>query len=243
MKLLSLRRVLLILAVLAVAAPAIAEEPLPPVFNRSEVWFHGTSRPVTNLDAEEGSVPTWNGTKPTASVPGGAGSVYAANNVSFLTSGVDHKPGDHFTVRGPLTGDVDTMAVTLFAHLPTEQVMGCGIDLAFELVVDDYPILYQGQLEASHGMAVKQVSGSLYSVKFVFTRLHQMLQESGIATGPDVEHAISLNVMNFYVCQEAVWVYDSAEAPAGAIFNAAPEELAGYTTVDVFNPPPPQTTG
>lgn len=46
--------------------------------------------------------------------------------------------------------------------------------------------------------------------------------------------------MNFYICQEAVWAYDWADAPPGAIFNGTPEELAGYTTIDVFNPPPTQ---
>ena len=238
-----LRRLALVLAVLLVGVPAGAQEPVPtepvaPVFLRSEAWFHGTSTPATNVDAGNGEVPTWDSTKPT----GPAGSAYAGNQLSFATSGVDHQPGDHFTVTGPVTGELDTMAVTLYALLPTQAAMGCGMDLAFELRIDDEEILYQPQLGASSGMTVEQVDGPLHKVKFVFTRLHEAMTTYGIPTGPEVEHTVFLNAMNFYVCQEAVWLFDGAEVPAGAIFNAAPEELSGYTTVDVFNPPPPTSS-
>jgi hypothetical protein len=239
-----LRRLVLVLAVLLVAVPVaaeepVAEEPVAPVFLRSEAWFHGTSTPVTNIDAGNGEVPTWDGTKPT----GPAGSAYAGNQLSFATSGVDHQPGDHFTVSGPVTGELDTMAVTLYALLPGQPALPCGMDLAFDLRIDDEEILYQPQLGASTGMTVEQVSGPLYKVKFVFTRLHEAMTTYGIPTGPEVEHTVFLNAMNFYVCQEAVWLFDGAEVPSGAIFNAAPEELSGYTTIDVFDPPPPSSGG
>ena len=229
-----LRRLVLVLVVLCVAVPAAAEEPAV-ALTRSEVWFHGTSNAVTNVDAGNGTVPSWDATKPTKPTP----SLYAANQLSFITSGVDHQPGDHFTVSGPVTGDLDTMAVTLYAVLPGQAALPCGIDLAFDLRIDDQEILYQTQLAGSSGMTVEPVAGNLYKVKFVFTRLSEAMAQYGLATGPDAPHTVHLNAMNFYVCQEAVWVFDSADAPAGAIFNGTPEELAGYTTIDVFNPPPP----
>ena len=229
------RRLVLVLTVLCMAVPAAAQEPVAPAFARSEAWFHGTGTAVNNLDAGEGKIPTWDATKPTQST----GSLYAANNLSFLTSGVEHGPGDHFTVKGPVAGELDTMAVTLYAYLPGQAALPCGMDLAFELSIDGAEILFQPQLGASSGMKVEHVSGALYKVKFVFTRLHEAMTQAGVPTGPDVSHAVYLNAMNFYVCQEAVWVYDSATTPAGAIFNGTPEELASYTTVDVFNPPPP----
>lgn len=235
-----LRRLTLVLVVLFVAVPATAEEPVTeeptaPVFLRSEAWFHGTTTPVTNVDAGNGEVPTWDGTKPDSP----AGSAYAANQLSLVTSGADHQPGDHFTVSGPVTGELDTMAVTLYALLPGQPALPCGMDLAFDLRIDGEEILYQPQLGASTGMTVEQVDGPLYKVKFVFTRLHEAMTTYGIPTGPEVEHTVFLNAMNFYVCQEAVWLFDGASVPSGAIFNAAPEELSGYTTIDVFNPPPP----
>ena len=240
-----LRRLALVLAVLLVAVPVaaeepvaeepVSEEPVAPEFLRSEAWFHGTSTPATNVDAGNGEIPTWDGTKPT----GPAGSAYAGNQMSFITTGADHVPGDHFTVSGPVTGELDTMAVTLYALLPTEAAIGCGMSLAFDLRIDDEEILYQSQLEGSAGMTVEQVNGPLHKVKFVFTRLHEAMTTYGVPTGPDVEHTVYLNAMNFYLCHEAVWLFDGADVPSGAIFNAAPEELSGYTTVDVFNPPPP----
>jgi hypothetical protein len=237
-----LRRLVLVLAVLLVAVPAAAEEPVveeptPPVFLRSEAWFHGTTTPATNVDAGNGETPTWDATKPT----GPAGSAYAGNQLSFVTSGVDHQPGDHFTVSGPVTGELDTMAVTLYALLPGQPALPCGMDLAFDLRIDDEEILYQPQTGASAGMTIEQVNGPLYKVKFVFTRLHEAMTTYGIPTGPEVEHTVFLNAMNFYLCQEAVWLFDGASVPSGAIFNAAAEELSGYTTIDVFNPPPPSS--
>lgn len=163
------------------AVPAAAQEPVAPTFLRSEAWFHGTSRPVTNLDAGEGKIPTWNATKPTQS----SGSLYAANNLSFLISGAEHQPGDHFTVTGPTTGELDTMAVTLYAYLPGQAALPCGMDLAFELTIDEQEILFQPQLGASTGMKVEKVAGALYRVKFVFTRLHEAMTQAGIATGPE----------------------------------------------------------
>jgi hypothetical protein len=76
-------------------------------------------------------------------------------------------------------------------------------------------------------------------VKFRLTNLHAMMRELGVETGPGVVHAVYLNAMNFYACHEVVWVFDSAEAPAGAVFNLTGPEAREYTDVDVYDPPPP----
>lgn len=53
------------------------------------------------------------------------------------------------------------------------------------------------------------------------------------------QHTVHLNAMNFYTCNEVVWVYDSVEAPAGAVFNLCGTPAAQFTEVNVFEPPPP----
>lgn len=233
-----LRRLVLVLAILAIAAPATAAEDAP-VFVREEAWIHATDTRITNIDAAQGTLPSWDATKPTASQPYGAGGIYLANNLSPTMARPDHEPAMHFTTQGTFTGELDTMAVTLFAQLPWMRALPCGIDLAFDLQIDGVTILEQAYNEASTGIMVNQVEDDLYNVRFAFTRLDDAMAEYGVATGPDVEHAITMNVQNFYLCQEAVWVYDSAEAPAGMVFNGTAKELKSYTEIDVFNPPPP----
>lgn len=235
-----LRRLVLVLAVLALAVPAQAQEavePEPPVFLRSEAWVHATDVPVTNIEASQGTFPTWDDSKPTASQPFGAGGAYVANNYSFM-GGEQHDPANHFTMAGQVTGELDTMGVTLYGHKPVGALCS-DFNLGFELEIDGEQILYQAQSEPSADIMTTQVGDNLYSAHFAFTRLHEAMELYGIETGPDVTHEIYVNVANFYICDEVVWVYDSAEAPAGIVFNVADNELRRYTNIDVFNPPPP----
>lgn len=232
------RRLVLVLAVIALAVPAGAQEAELPVFLRSEAWLHATAVPLTNIDASQGTFPSWDGTKPTESHPYGAGGVYAANNYSVFMPIDQHDPAHNFTMAGQMTGELDTMGVTLYGHKPAGALCD-EFNLAFELEIDGEQILYQDQSEPSAGIMTTQVADNLFSAHFAFTRLHEAMELYGIETGPDVTHEIYVNAANFYLCDETVWVYDSAEAPAGIVFNVADNELRRYTNVDVFNPPPP----
>lgn len=130
------------------------------------------------------------------------------------------------------------MGVTLYAHLAFGALCN-DFNLAFDLQIDGEQILYQEQSSPSAGLMTQQVEDSLFSVRFAFTRLHEAMTLYGMETGPEVTHDIYLNVSNFYLCNELVWVYDSAEAPAGNVFNVTDQELRTYSKIDVFNPPPP----
>jgi hypothetical protein len=239
-----LRRLVLVLAVLAIAVPAQAQEADPevPEFLRSEAWIHATDTPVSNLDASQGTFPSWDETKPTESHPYGAGGMYVANNYDLFTTnlatGRQHDPASHFTTQGEFTGELDVAGFTLYAHLPAGALCD-DFNLAFDLQIDGESILYQAQSAPSAGLMTMPVEDTLFQVKFAFTRLHEAMTLYGIETGPDVTHEIYLNAANFYACNEMVWVYDSAEAPAGLVFNPTTSELRQYTKVDVFNPPPP----
>lgn len=234
-------RHVLIAAVLAVIpfSGALGEEPVPPVFNEKSTWFHGTSSRVTNLDARTGTVPTWDETKPTASAPFGAGSVYAANQFSWIAS-AGSDAADGFSVKGKFTGDIENWAVTLYGYLPTNKGLPCGISLAYDLKIDGVPILDQDTTAPSEpSTTVEAVNGDLVMVRFALTNIYQAMTDSGVSTGPEAEHTVELTALNFYLCNEAVWVYDSAEAPAGGIFNLDAKRLRNYAKVDVLNPPPP----
>lgn len=240
------RRVSLLVAVtmLAGGVAHAQQVEVEPVFERQDVWFHRTQTPVTNVDARSGQVPTWSTTRPTDSAPLGAGGIYAAHHYSFgiFSQGMEHNPAYGFTAAGKFTGDINNLAVTLYGHVPAyvalPQCAG-GIALSFDFRIDGKQVLYQPQSQPSAYLNTDPVSAGFVTVKFRLTNLYQAMKDYGIATGPDVEHDVYLNAMNFYACNEVVWVYDSAEAPAGAIFNLPDADASGYSNVDVYDPPPP----
>ena len=238
------RLFLLVLVTVLGAVPALAQEPVPPVFNRQDVWFTRTPTPLTNVDGYSNNVPGWKTTAPTQSAPLGAGGVYAAHHYSWgiFSNGREHNPAFGFTARGAFTGDIDNLAVTLYGYVPAYAVLGeCGggIALSFDLRIDDQSILYQSQTTPSAYLNTDIIQAGYVSVKFRFTRIYEMMRELELTTGPDVAHTVYFNAMNFYVCNEVVWVYDSVEAPAGAVFNLFGAPATQFTDVDVFEPPPP----
>lgn len=232
------RHVLIAAVLVVIPFSSVLAEPVPPVFTERETWFHGTSTKVTNIDARNGVVPTWDGTKPTASHPYGAGSVYLANQGFAGSAGQN---ADGFSAKGKFTGDIENWAVTLYGYLPTNKGLPCGMSLAYDLKIDGTVILDQKQSAPSNPSATTEaVNDDLYRVRFALTNIYKAMQDSGLETGPGIEHTIELTALNFYLCQEAVWVYDSAEAPAGSTFNLLDSKrLRAYTKVDVLNPPPP----
>jgi hypothetical protein len=209
------------------------------VFSEQAVWFHNAVSPAGNVDAANGDLVRWDTTEPTASAPMGAGGAYVANNYSVFTDLIvgGQRESNTFSSAGTFIGNLDSMAVSLFGHMPAGGLC-TEMSLAFDLRIDGQTILFQDQGEPSANLATYP-AGDLYEVKFVFTRLHEAMELNGIETGPDVEHEIYLNAANFYACNEAVWVYDSSEAPAGIVFNRFDKALGPYTEIDVFNPPPP----
>jgi hypothetical protein len=238
------RLFLVVLVVAMAAVSAASAEEIEPVFNRQDVWFTHTDTPLTNVDAYSNKIPTWKTTPPTTSTPLGAGGVYASHHYSWglFSNGREHNPLYGFTAKGSFTGDIDNLAVTLYGYVPAYAVLGkCGggIALSFDLKVDGESILYQSQTAPSAYLNTEILQAGYVSVKFRFTRIYEMMRELGMATGPDVAHTVYLNAMNFYACNEVAWVFDSLEAPAGAVFNLYGTPATHFSDVDVFEPPPP----
>lgn len=218
----------------------------PPVFVRQDVWFHQTPMKVANLEHTEagsGAVPGWNTTKPTASAPLGAGGVYVANNLAAITAAgglnEEHEQRYHFTAQGTFTGAIDNLAVELYAYMPANLtgVFTFDLGLALDLRIDGEKILYQDALATPLDMQTEKISDGLYKVRVAVTDLHKAMESYALDTSETKVHTVYLNAQNFYVGNEAVWVFDSAEAPAGAVFNLDKKLLVDYTVVDAYEDP------
>lgn len=228
-------------------AAADEHEPDEPVFARRDVWFHAADHRVGNLHggAFGQRLPSWDTNKPTASQPLGAGAVYAASPSAWLTTlwGITspHDPRSGPTFAGTHTGDLENMAVELYAYMPTNHFQFPAA-LSFDFRIDGEQVLFQDETTASWGINAQRLnSEGLYSIKFVLTNLYKAMQEFGMDVADDKVHDVYLNVTTFYLGTESVFVFDSAQAPAGAVFNLLDDAraLGKYTTVDVFDPPPP----
>jgi hypothetical protein len=86
-------------------------------------------------------------------------------------------------------------------------------------------------------MQTEKVSDGLYKVRVAVTDLYRAMDDFGLDTSDEKTHTVYLNAQNFYAGNEAVYVFDSAEAPAGAVFNIAKKLLVDYTVVDAFEEP------
>src|SRR5687768_7842927 len=98
-------RVLLIALVLAVAAPSLAQgstcyykafdeagNPVGPAYCTQQVWFHQGQTKAGNLGATgQTAYPSWNTTKPTASVTSGAGGGYLTNGAQWQMQGTKNE--------------------------------------------------------------------------------------------------------------------------------------------------------
>ena len=227
------------IAMLFVLAPATsaktpATEAYNPTFTRADLFLHRNTSPVGNVDASEGRFVKWDATKPTGAQP----ALYIGNNYGGIVEG-DHLPQHFLTMEGVASGDLDTIAFDLYFNGPGQSSIGCSLSLSFEVVVDDVEVLYQNYTGSDLGMAYEAIDETTYRARFALTNLWKASQEYELPTGPDVQHDIYINMQNFYLCNEFVWQYDSADRPAGLIVNLEKPGKKGYTEVDVLNPPPP----
>ena len=234
------RSAVALLAAAAVALPAASAgafyDPVRELeFPEQQVWFRSGAQPVGNVDTVQGTPISWDVEEPTGSGLT-AGGLTVGNNYSAF---VGDRYENTLTVRGAFTGLLDTLAVDLWWRGPA-QAACTDMNLAFDLRIDGVPILVQEQSAPSAGLATSP-DGDNMRTRFMFTRLHEAMEEYGVDTGPDVAHTVDINFANFYACNEAVWLYDTVETPSGMTFNLDPKGKAArqYTKVDVFDPPPP----
>ena len=199
-------------------------EPAGPVFTEQRVYFHQAATKAGNLGAMGAdSLPSWNTTAP-GSVTTGAGGGYLGNIATEIALG-DHTAESGPTFEGKFTGLIDSMAVDLYAFAnPNDVKQGIRVQVLVdgELVHEDadpFDVAYK-----PGGQAARQIN-------FAITGIHSVMELYGMNTAPDAEHTVRINVVPYYVGDDAMYVYDAAEAPSGITFNAAAEKLANYVVV------------
>ena len=240
------RAVRLLLVPLAVAAllgsPAGAEvvgctdtETNTLVLTQEQTYIHQAETKAGNLAALglPTAFPSWDTTAPTTSVQGGAGGGYLGNSASYLDPTLAEQTG--LTVEGAFNGCLDTMLLNLYAIMPTNRTGTAG-DLSENALTGVIALTVDGE-KVVEGMEIETNSvpnpdgDATYFVRFGIQNLHAALVSYDI--DPTVEHTIRLNVAPRYVnTDNAIFVYDTTEVPAGILFNGVPDE--NYPMLDAW---------
>jgi hypothetical protein len=196
------------------------------VLSEEAAWIHQAETKAGNL-AGFGvtSFPTWDAEEPTTSVQGGAGGGYLANFAAFVDPTLAEQTG--LTVEGTFSGCLDTMLLDLYAFLPTNRTGTSGnleeADFTglFSLTVDGEAILPPFEIDTN--TVPNEAGSATYLIRVAITELHATMVDFGI--DPTAEHTIRLNVASRYAnTDNALFVYDTTEVPAGIVFNGAPTE-------------------
>ena len=195
---------------------------------RQDVWFHQANTKLGNAAASgQGSFPTFNTTKPTASVTTGAGGGYVGSSATHQ-NGEPFDPRLTATFDGTFTGDIDTLAVTMYMFNPPEDAQSLPTyAVNARLIVDGEEVYAVGGAEVKRspgGQAARRID-------FAFTNLYDSLKSLGL-TGANRQHQVRFQVQGTGLATEAaVFVYDTSEVPSGLIFNIEPENLSAYTVI------------
>lgn len=204
-----------------------------PTFTRADLFLHRNTSPLGNLDANEGRFLRWDTTAPTGSQP----ALYHGNNYEVFVGDL-HDPVHFLTMKGTVTGDLDTTAFDLYFTGWAQSTIGCGLSLSLQLIIDGQEIVSQ-DYTGSEGFNFTPVDDTTVKTRFALTHLWDATKVFELSYGPDVQHEIYLNVQNFYACNELTWQYDSADRASGLIVNLDKPGKKGYFEFNVLEPPPP----
>jgi hypothetical protein len=219
-------------------APASTAADLPPIdeyvptFTRADLFLHRNTSAIGNLDAREGRFLKWDATAPT----GGQPAYYIGNNYDGILNG-NHGTEFFLTMEGSALSDLNNLAFDLYFTGWAQQTIGCGLDLSLQLAIDDVVIVDQ-DYTGSTGFNTSIVDDTTAKTQFVLTHLWDAVKTYELPYGPDVQHEIYLNIQNFYLCNEVIWQYDSADKPAKMTVNM-PSPGGNYFKFNVMDPPPP----
>ena len=198
-----------------------ATEPTGPAFTEQRVYFHQAATKAGNLGATDAdTVPSWNTTAP-AAVTTAAGAGYVGNSLTEIPLG-DHTAESGPTFEGTFTGPIDTLAVDLYAFANPQNVdQGIRVEVRI-----DGEIVHQDS--EAFTVPFKPGGQAARQINFAITGIHNVMTSYSMNTAPDAEHTVRINVVPFFIGDDALYVYDAAEAPSGITFNAAAEKLTNY---------------
>jgi hypothetical protein len=193
---------------------------------RQDTWIHRATTPLGNLAGVGADAsPSWNTTKPDASLQEGAGGIYLTDIIARGANGRDDKTG-LMVVEGTYKGTLDNIAIELFGFVTTEATGRLNL----RLDIDGVTIF-----EAVRGIRDDgTVVGQPVEYRFVYTNLYRALEAHGKQGDATTEHRIRVGVAGYTIGQDPIlFVYDTAEQPAGLVFNLEDNERSSYTAIDV----------
>lgn len=231
------------LSTLVLAAPATATSNCyvarPATATTAEVaacqldtWIaQGSQKPGNLAGTGQSTTPTWDMTKPTGQVEGGAGGGYATVRLAEIA-----QPGDPTflpTFTGSYTGVLDNIAVDMYLVAPAYQATGTAYPLLASLTVDGVEVYAVPAEEVDVPIeATTAGNGQIGRMRFVFTQLIQELEVSGVANDATAEHEITFTMINRYWGDgQTVFLYDEADVPSAVTFNV-PGRLTGLVKLD-----------
>lgn len=199
---------------------------------RQDVWFHAAQTKAGNaaaLPAEAGqSFPSWNTTKPAASVTTGAGAGYVT--VAAADAVQENHPAARPRFVGNFDGVMDNLALTGYVYAPAPQ-QAKTYDVILRLEIDGTTIWnnYDAQITTPLVNGANPYEPARFNI--TLTNIAQTMQDNGLSlAGP---HRVELSVINFFFGEDhSMFVYDAAEVPAGIVFNLDPADPA-YTASTV----------
>ena len=246
-----MRTPLRLTALLAAATFAVAAAPTPEApgyshpdetreifFDQQDRWMTASSMTgVGNIDHEQDGWMSWDDSAPDAAF----GGTTVGTSYPGFRAILEEKDGERgqLSVEGETTGYLDSIVMDLFWLDPTEAGFGCGMDLAIDLWVDGIPVIDVNST-SDRVPVTTDVAGAGFVSRVKVTNIFDKLESYGpqyVGTEDQV-HTVRVVVYQFPICQEAIWVYDSADAPTSLRFNLDPSDpsVANHTLFGALNP-------
>ena len=196
---------------------------------RQDVWIHQAATKAGNLAASgapnAGDFPSWDTTQPTVSVQSGAGAGYLS--LAAFSQNVNRYDGRAATTfRGSFTGHLDNMALTLYLFSPARQIDPTQA-VSLRLTIDGVTA-YQTGAEADRP-PLSPAGDAVLQTQFAFDNIHKKMEALGITGAPDTEHTIELVISQWFTVNDnAIYVYDTSEVPAGIVFNLESSPIKAF---------------
>ena len=242
-------RRLLVLALAALSAvPAFAAEaacyfkavdaegnPTGPSYCNQQVWFHQGATKAGNLGATGATqYPSWNTTKPAASVTTGAGGGYATQGVPRqMASDPATDPYVLPTFKGQFTGDIDNLVAEVYIIAPATAAANTpgAYSGSTELTIDGKQIVLPTPID----LTLQPVPGNNAAQKatFAITDIAPAMADAGLASDPAAVHDVVFGFGAYGLASATgVVVYDTTEVPSGLTFNVQtlPEGITAVGT-------------
>jgi hypothetical protein len=179
---------------------------------QQDSWIAESDNKVGNV----ATTPTWDQTAPASSVASGAGGGYLG--AAVLSQRTErHNPQNDTTFAGTFTGNLDTITWSLYLFTTARQI-NPDQAVALKLTIDGTVVFLTG--DEANRTPLRSGGNAVQVTDFTFTNLHAAMERKGLTLGDDVEHTIELSIAQWFsVNDNAVYVYDTTEAPSSVVFN------------------------